>query len=291
MEFLKNCIRLLRPVQWIKNWLVLSGILFGGEFLNAHLWLNVVLATAAFCCVSSSIYVFNDIFDRDNDRIHPKKKFRPIASGAVTEGQGKLLSFIIGTLGLLIGTFVSPALCAILFCYILLNILYSVRLKHVVILDVFCISAGFMLRILAGTTGVGIPPSRWIVLCGIMVTLFVGFGKRRAELRSKQFSQHDHRQVLTEYTAPFLDQLITVCAAGTILSYSLYTMSPDTIAIHHTENLIATVPFVIYGLFRYLYLVHKQELGGDPTQDLIRDKHIGITFLAWLTITTAIIHS
>lgn len=285
----KSMIRLLRPIQWVKNALVFSGLLFGGDFLSPQLWLAAILTAIAFCLVSSSIYVLNDIFDCESDKIHPKKCLRPIASGKVSVQQAKFLALLIAALGLALGAFVSLEAFLILIAYLILNIAYTLRLKHVVILDVFCISAGFMLRILAGTLGLGIPPSRWLVLCGIMVTLFLGFAKRRAELVSKQFSQKEHRQVLGEYSPSYLDQLITICIAGTILTYSLYTMSPDTIAVHGTENLVITVPFVVYALFRYLYIIHEQKSGGDPTNDLLKDRHIVTSFLAWLLLTIAII--
>lgn len=289
MDFIKSGIQLIRPIQWIKNLLVLSGILFGGEFFNVLLWEKVLLAMGAFCLVSSAIYVLNDIFDRNQDKIHPKKKHRPIASGKITVQQGWAFCCFCALVGLWIGSFVSLSLLCLLVAYLILNIAYTVKLKHVVILDVFCISAGFMLRLLAGTIGVGIPPSHWLLLCGIMVTLFLGFAKRRAELVSKSFTQKEHRRVLEEYNVPYLDYLITICITGTILTYSLYTMSEETIRAHHTENLIFTVPFVIYALFRYLYLIHEQKSGGDPTNDLIRDKHIAFSFLAWLVLTIAII--
>jgi 4-hydroxybenzoate polyprenyltransferase len=282
-------LKLLRPVQWIKNLLVFSGVLFGGEFSNGFLWLSAIAIAAAFCLVSSSIYILNDIFDCENDKIHPKKRFRPIASGEVSVFKAKIVALLLATVGLGIGAFVSQPAFGILAAYLCLNIAYTLRLKHVVILDVFCISAGFMLRILAGTIGLDIPPSKWLVLCGMMVTLFLGFAKRRAELVSNQFSQKDHRQVLEDYSTNYLDHLIIVCVTGTILTYALYTMSPETIAVHRTENLILTVPFVIYALFRYLYIIHAKKSGGDPTNDLLQDRHIAVSFLAWLALTIAII--
>jgi 4-hydroxybenzoate polyprenyltransferase len=168
---------------------------------------------------------------------------------------------------------------------LLLNIAYSLWLKHVVILDVFCIATGFMLRILAGTIGVGIPPSKWLLLCGLMITLFLGFAKRRAEFITLANGKEYHRKVLLKYGAILLDQLVSICAVAVILSYSLYTMSPETVHIHHTENLIYTVPFVIYALFRYIFLLHHSNGGGDPTRDLLRDKHIVISVLGWAFLT------
>ena len=170
-----------------------------------------------------------------------------------------------------------------------MNLAYSLELKHVVILDVFIIATGFMLRILAGTLGLGIPPSQWLLLCGLMVTLFLGFSKRRAEINALSDGKSEHRKVLDEYSSLLLDKMIVITAAGLIMSYSLYTMSPETIRIHRTENLIYTVPLVIYGVFRYIYLLHYQQSGGDPSRDLVRDPHMLIVMLCWLVTTIALI--
>jgi 4-hydroxybenzoate polyprenyltransferase len=173
----------------------------------------------------------------------------------------------------------------ILLGYALMNLAYSLRLKHVVLLDVFIIAAGFMLRILAGTLGVGIPPSQWLLLCGLMVTLFLGFTKRRAELAALNEGGVAHRKVLAHYSPVLLDKMIGITASGVVMSYSLYTMSPDTIRVHGTANLIYTVPFVLYGVFRYIYLLHKQDGGGDPSRELVRDKHLVLAVLAWGVVT------
>ena len=173
----------------------------------------------------------------------------------------------------------------ILLSYLIMNLFYNFALKHIVIIDVFCIATGFMLRIMAGTVGVGIPPSKWLLLCGLMITLFLGFAKRRAEFISSSENNHEVRAVLKSYSPSFLDELITICATGTIISYSLYTMSTETIRLHHTENLIYTVPFVIYAVFRYIYLLNHQHTGEDPTTDLLRDPHILASVACWALMT------
>ena len=177
----------------------------------------------------------------------------------------------------------------ILVGYVLMNLAYSLRLKHVVILDVFIISTGFMLRILAGTLGVGIPPSQWLLLCGLMVTLFLGFTKRRAEIIALTEDKTAHRKVLEHYSPVLLDKMIGITASGVIMSYSLYTMNADTIRIHGTTNLIYTVPFVMYGVFRYIYLLHHQSRGGDTAHDLVRDPHLFVVVGAWLIVTMLLI--
>jgi len=176
---------------------------------------------------------------------------------------------------------VSNTVLLIVMIYAVLNVGYSMGLKHVVLLDVFIISAGFMLRILAGTLGVGIAPSHWLLLCGLMLTLFLGFAKRRAELNIMAGEGASHREVLDDYDPVLLDKLIGICAAGAIISYSLYTVSAETLAMHGTSSLIATVPFVIYGIFRYLFLLHRRGGGGDPAAALLKDAHLLGAFVGW----------
>lgn len=285
MKTLIELLRLMRPHQWVKNAFVFIGLLFGHAWQDAHLVTQVVIAFAVFCLVSSAIYTINDIVDLEQDRRHPKKCKRPLASGNVSVPMAMLLAALLGLPGLGLAWYASPAVLAILIGYALMNIAYSLRLKHVVILDVFIIATGFMLRILAGTLGVGIPPSQWLLLCGLMVTLFLGFTKRRAEIIALTEDKTAHRRVLEHYSPVLLDKMIGITAAGVIMSYSLYTMNPDTIRIHHTANLIYTVPFVMYGVFRYIYLLHHQNRGGDTAHDLVRDRHMLIVVGGWLVAT------
>ena len=280
-----DLIKLMRPQQWIKNAFVFAGILFGNEFTNIPLLITVIIAAASFSLVSSSIYILNDIIDCESDKHHPKKKKRPIACGSVTISTAAILGVIVGSAGLVLGWLASLKVLTIVILYLILNITYSLRLKNIVILDVFCISAGFMLRLLAGTVGVGIPPSKWLLLCGLMITLFLGFAKRRAEIIALQAQKQEHRKVLVNYGPVLLDEIIAICATGVIISYSLYTMSADTVRIHRTESLIYTVPFVIYALFRYIYLLHHGNSGGDPSRDLLKDTHIIICVFGWALMT------
>lgn len=282
-------LRLMRPHQWVKNAFVFIGLLFGHAWHDPALVTHTVLAFAAFCLVSSAIYTFNDIIDREQDRHHPKKSGRPLASGKVSINAAALFGGLLGVLGLGLAYAASETVAIILVAYALMNIAYSLRLKHVVILDVFIIATGFMLRILAGTLGVGIPPSQWLLLCGLMVTLFLGFTKRRAEIIALSEDKAAHRKVLEHYSPVLLDKMIVVTSAGLIMSYSLYTMNPDTIRIHGTTNLIYTVPFVMYGVFRYIYLLHHQRRGGDPSHDLMRDIHLIGVVVAWLAATLFLI--
>lgn len=278
-------LRLLRPHQWLKNGFVFVGLLFGHAWMEQETVTAVVLAAAAFCLVSSAIYVINDLADREADRLHPHKRHRPLAAGSVTPPQAMGIAVLCALVGLGLAFTASPNVFAIVLGYALLNLAYSWRLKQVVILDVFIIAAGFMLRILAGTVGVGIPPSSWLLLTGLMVTLFLGFSKRRSELAVMEQGGDAARKVLQNYSLPMLDLMIGVCAAGVVMAYSLYTMSAETVAIHQTTDLIYTVPFVLYGLFRYLHLTFSSDAGEDPASDLIRDPHMLITVSLWALLS------
>jgi 4-hydroxybenzoate polyprenyltransferase len=289
MNKMFELLRLMRPHQWVKNTFVFTGLLFGHAWHDSHLVVQVVIAFIAFCLVSSAIYTINDIVDLEQDRNHPKKSKRPLAAGSVSISAAFTMAAVLGLLGFVLAYAASPTVFIILFGYALMNIAYSLWLKHVVILDVFIIATGFMLRILAGTLGVGIPPSQWLLLCGLMVTLFLGFTKRRAEIIALTDDKIAHRKVLEHYSPVLLDKMIGITAAGLIMSYSLYTMNADTIRIHGTANLIYTVPFVMYGVFRYIYLLHHQSRGGDPSHDLVRDPHLIIVVGAWLAATILLI--
>ena len=282
-------LRLMRPHQWVKNSFVLTGLLFGHAWHDPALVTKVIIAFVAFCLTSSTIYIINDIVDIEQDKHHPTKRNRPLPSGKLTIPTAAIFAVLLGATAFTIAYFASPIVVLILLIYTVMNIAYSLKLKHVVILDVFIIATGFMLRILAGTLGLGIPPSQWLLLCGLMVTLFLGFSKRRAEIIALSDDKSAHRKVLEQYSAVLLDNMIVITGAGLIMSYSLYTMSPETIRIHGTANLIYTVPFVIYGVFRYIFLLHHQSSGGDPSKDLVRDPHMLIILLSWLIATIVLI--
>ncbi len=282
---LRAMIKLLRPHQWLKNGFVFVGLMFGHAWHDAATVQAVVVAALGFCLISSAIYIVNDLADREADRLHPHKRLRPLAAGSVSPSQGVVLSVLCALAGLLLAWSASLQVLLIVAGYGVLNLLYSWRLKHMVILDVFVIATGFMLRILAGTVGVGIPPSSWLLLTGLMVTLFLGFSKRRAELVVMEHSDAPARKVLQNYSRPMLEVMIGVCATGVVLAYSLYTISDDVVAVHHTTNLIYTVPLVLYGLFRYLYLSFSSDAGEDPAHDLLRDPHLLLTVLGWAALT------
>lgn len=288
---MKDLLRLLRPHQYVKNGFVFIGVIFGTH--EQVFLVQAVLAFLAFCAVSSSIYVMNDILDVEADRGHPLKCSRPLASGVVGMHTARWLGLTMLLLAIAVAAWAGWQVLGIILAYGLLNVGYSMSWKHVAVLDVFVISAGFMLRILAGTVGIGIAPSSWLLLCGMMITLFLGFSKRGAELKLVERRSMDRRgatrQVLGQYERAMVEQFMAISAACAILSYSLYTVSAETIARHDTESLIYTVPFVVYGVFRYVYLVHRREGGSDAAQDIFTDRHLIATLIGWLVVTFTIL--
>jgi 4-hydroxybenzoate polyprenyltransferase len=285
MKRVVNLWKLMRPRQWVKNCFVLMGMLFANAWRNPHIVTHVLLAALAFSLVASGVYVVNDLLDRAQDATHPQKKYRPLAARTVTFRMAASLMVSLWVVGLILGYLASLRVMLILAAYVLINLGYSLGLKHIVLLDVFILASGFMLRILAGTTGVGITPSPWLLLCGLMLALFLGFAKRRAELYASSNENIDQRKVLANYQPVFLDKMIVITATCVILSYSLYTLSEKTIQVHKTESLIYTVPFVMYAIFRYIYSLHNQIMGSDPALEIFRDYHIVASIIGWLLLT------
>ena len=287
MKKIYSLLKLLRPHQWVKNGFVFIGLFFGQAWNNSELVIKAILIFIAFCLASSCVYVFNDMVDRERDRFHPKKRNRGIASGEISLTQAAILLIVVGISGFVIALHVGIPVGDILAIYVILNLAYSLYLKNVVILDVFIIAAGFMLRILAGTLGLGIPPSQWLLVCGLMFTLFLGFSKRRAELFLDDGV--NHRQVLDDYSPSLLDHMMAVTGAAVIVSYALYTVSDDTIVLHKTRHLIVTIPFVLYGLFRYMFKVYRGRGGDDISLELVSDPHILVAFISWFLVTLYLI--
>lgn len=265
--------RLLRPHQWVKNSFVCAGLLFGAQLHNWPVVKAALLAVVAFSLMGSSVYVLNDYLDRELDRVHPTKRKRPLASGRVTPAQGFAAGLLCLLLSMVCAWFADPRVLLIVLLYLAINCAYSLRLKRYAVLDVFCIASGFMLRILAGTWGIHIPPSGWLILTGMFLTLFLGFAKRRAEWMETG-GAHARRQVLSHYSQPLLDSFLSITATGTALSYGLYTLDAQTIALHHTDKLIYTMPFVLFGLFRYLLILHSRNKGENPSADVFTDPQI-----------------
>jgi 4-hydroxybenzoate polyprenyltransferase len=291
-----NLIKLSRPRQWIKNFFVFAPLLFSKHLFEAGYVIKAFEAFVVFCFASSSVYVVNDILDAESDRAHPKKKYRPIASGEISIRQAIVFLVVIFIIIAALLYMQRPEVTGIIILYITANLLYSLYIKSIVLLDVFFISFGFMVRVLGGAFAISVSLSSWMVLCTIFISLFLAISKRRAELSQSTASGANpeaiqkQRRVLKDYSVEFADELNTIAAAGTIISYALYTVSERTVQIFGTGKLIYTTPFVIYGIFRYMYLIHKKNLGESPSTIVAKDIPIMINVLLWFLCCIVIIY-
>jgi 4-hydroxybenzoate polyprenyltransferase len=248
----------LRPAQWAKNVFVLAPLVFGGLLLNRQVTLRAFLALVAFCCASSAVYLINDLRDREEDRLHPLKRLRPLAAGTLGVPAGMILG-----------------------AYLILNVLYTLWFKHMVILDVMCIGISFVLRVEAGAQATGIEVSRWLFLCTTFLALFLAFSKRRHEITLLADEASGQRPVLDHYSPAFLDQMINVVTASSVVSYALYSVAPETVEKYHTQDLVFTIPLVLYGIFRYLYLMYQRPGERNPTEAILRDTPFLINIVLW----------
>ena len=282
MEALKALIRGLRPKQAAKNLFVFAAIVFANQLFILHSFERVALAFLLFSLASGSIYLLNDILDVEQDRNHPKKKLRPIASGALPLPLAQAALIIIGLGSVAAGVMLSTKFGLTVAAYLVMNIAYCYRLKHVVLLDVFTIASGFVLRTVAGGFVIGVHISHWLLLCTLQLALFLGFLKRRQELVEQGSEAKLTRAILDEYSLPFLDQMITIVAAVSIVCYSVYTVESDTAHTH--PHLWITVPIVIFGICRYLYLVYQKHMGGAPEEVLRTDRWMQATVILWFLL-------
>lgn len=281
MHNVVEVLKLIRINQWHKNAFVLLGFFVLGEYDNYDLLFKACLMTIAFCLASSAVYVFNDYRDIGVDRQHPQKKHRPLASGAVSAKAALFFALILFALSLVISLNIAIPALGIISLYLLNNITYSLFLKKYPIIDVFQIGLGFMLRIISGTVGIGIYISEWMLLTGFMISLLIGFSKRYAELSNNNQALQSQREVLQEYSLETLKSFMIIMASATIITYSLYTLSPRSVELHGTANLVYTTPFVVFGVFRFLYLVLYHESGDDPSSQIFKDKQIVTTVILW----------
>lgn len=280
----------MRPQQWIKNLFIFAALVFSGHLYSSADLTRTIAGFALFSIAASGVYLFNDITDLGRDRLHPVKSRRPLPSGRLRVPTAWTASGVLAAGSLAGAWLLEPAFAGILLTYVALNVLYSLVLKNVVILDVMTIAAGFVLRVLAGAAIISVPTSEWLIICTVLLSLFLGFSKRRHELTMLDASADNHREVLQHYSPYFLDQMIGIVSASTVMSYILYTISEDTIAKFGTKNLIYTVPFVLYGIFRYLYLVHKRDEGGDPTRLALTDRPLLLNTILWICLASAVIY-
>lgn len=280
----------MRPKQWIKNLLLFAALLFSQNFFDPVMVALTVLGFLCFCAISSGVYLMNDIQDLESDRLHPVKRLRPIAAGELSERAAFWAS--VGLMGTGLGmSFLLNAMFGLAAAiYLGVQLSYVWRLKGVVILDVFCIAAGFVLRAVSGGLVISVPISSWLIVCAIMLSLFLALSKRRHEIVFLDEEAASHRRSLQDYSLVLLDQMIAVVTASTLMSYTLYTLSDVTIKKFGSDNLKYTIPFVLYGILRYLYLVHKQEEGGQPEKLLLTDKPLLINVVLYIVTVVVVLY-
>ena len=281
-------IRSLRPLQWTKNAVVFAALVFSGELFEVGSLLRTLVAAAVFCCASSAMYLVNDLRDVEGDRVHPRKRHRPIAAGLITPSQAAAAAAVLFGIAVAGAWLVGVPLLAVVLAYVALMVAYSYGLKRLVILDVFAIAAGFVLRAVGGAVAIDVPVSPWLYLCTLLLALFIGFGKRRHELTSLEAEAVRHRANLEAYSVPLLDQITGVVASAIVMAYSLYTF--DAPNVPSNQAMMLTIPFVVYAVFRYLYLTQRRDLGGAPEVLLFADRSLLACIVGWGVTSVAILY-
>jgi 4-hydroxybenzoate polyprenyltransferase len=289
-SFVTNLVISLRPQQWTKNLLVFAGVIFAQRLRDPHDVAVAVGAFGIFCLLSGVVYLVNDLLDRDADRRHPTKADRPIASGALAPATAWTAAIGLGLGALAAALAINRPFAIVSAIYLALLAAYSVWFKHLVIVDVLVLAAGFVLRAIAGAVAIAVPFSSWLLLVTLLGALFIGLSKRRAELVALADGATAHRRILAEYSPYLLDQMIGVVTASTVLAYAFYTISPDVVQRFGTDRLIYTVPFIIYGIFRYLYLVHHRAGGGNPSELLVSDRPLLVCGALWALAVVIILY-
>ncbi len=281
----------LRPHQWTKNLLVFAPLALSKHLFEQEPFLRALIAFALFCGLSGTVYLVNDVVDVERDRLHPQKRLRPVASGALSLRTASVFAAVLGVACLGSSFWLGPAFALSALAYLLLNIAYSFKLKEIVIVDAIALSLGFVVRAVAGAVVIGVVFSAWLLICTILLALFLTFCKRRHELTSLTQTASEHRKSLEEYSPYLLDQMIAVVTASCLMAYASYTTAPETIEKFRTDRLPWTIPFVLYGIFRYLYLVHRRELGGSPTDILLTDVPLILDVVLWALAILVIVYT
>jgi len=284
-------VRSLRPQQWTKNLFVFAGLLFSGRLIDRAAWPAALAAFLIFCGLSGAVYLVNDVLDRAADAQHPIKKHRPIASGALTPGVALTAALVLAVVCVAAAAAVNTGLAITAVSYVVLLGAYSAALKHYVIIDVLTLSAGFVLRAVAGAVAIGVPISHWLLVCSTLLALFIGLSKRRHELTLLSDGAAGHRPILQEYSPYLLDQMISVVTAATLVAYSVYTISSETAERLGSDRLGLTIPFVLYGIFRYLYLVHRRDGGGSPSELLLTDRPLLVCVALWVAAVVLVLYT
>lgn len=280
-------LKLFRPKHWVKNGLIAAPLFFSLSVTAAHIW-AVAVTIAGFCLISSAIYALNDVADRESDRHHPKKKFRPVAAGLVSPAEAVGWAAVLAVAGAALLASVDVRTLMVGLLYGLMNLAYSFWLKNFAIVDVMIIALGFVMRVIAGAYAIDVPRSHWILLCTFFVMLFVAFGKRKHEMTLAKGELSAHRRSAAEYTEGFINQMLSVTAGLTVMFYSLYTIDAQTVVRVGTERLIYTTPFVVFGIFRYFYLLYNKDDGGDPVKIFLSDRALFWCAFLWLASVTVI---
>ena len=280
----------MRPQQWTKNLFVFAGVVFARKVPEPGPLLASLAAFGLFCLLSSAVYLVNDIADAEQDRQHPTKRNRPIASGRLPIPVAAVAAAVMTVVGLALSLALAVPFGLVAAIYLGLNLLYSFLLKHVVILDVLCVAIFFVLRAIAGAAAIDVVISHWLLICTILLALFIALSKRRHELVLLESNASSHRASLTEYSPYLLDQMIAVVTASTLMAYILYTVDKRTVEVFGSERLLYTIPCVIFGIFRYLYLIHQRGEGGNPDRIIVSDRPFLINLLVWMGIVALVIY-
>ncbi|MGH2469557.1 MAG: decaprenyl-phosphate phosphoribosyltransferase [Chloroflexota bacterium] len=278
----------IRPKQWTKNLIVFGPLVFAYDLLSPRLLARVVVAFAAFCLISSSTYVVNDLIDAESDRQHPTKRSRPIASGALGTSRAVVLATVLGVAGLALGAAAGAPVLLAAAAYLVLMVSYSALLKQLVVLDVFCIAGGFILRAVSGALAIHVVISPWLYLCTALLALFLALSKRQNELLVLREGAGSHRRSLDEYSPEMLEQMTSIVTACTIMAYALYTFSAKSLPAD--RSMMLTIPFVLYGIFRYYYLVHRRNLGGAPELVLLHDLPLMLDVILWAATAIGVLY-
>ncbi|AEV67127.1 4-hydroxybenzoate polyprenyltransferase-like prenyltransferase [Acetivibrio clariflavus DSM 19732] len=286
VEKIKAYIKLLRPKQWVKNLFVVAPLVFAKHIFDYDYVVRVIAAFILFCLMSSGVYVLNDIIDCEKDKLHPKKKKRPIASGIIRKMEGCIVIAILLPLALIVSFYIDLYFGMVVLAYFINNMLYSFMVKHMVILDVMSIAFGFLLRVIGGAIIIRVYISPWILLCTLLLALFLGFSKRRNELVVLEKDAENHRKILEEYSLEFIDNMLSIVTASTVMAYSLYTFSTNS----ENYNMMLTIPFVLFGIFRYQYIIYKKNEGGSPEETVLSDIPLIVSIVLWGIVSVAILY-
>ena len=292
VERLQAALSLLRIPQWVKNFFLFAPLIFSKHLFEAGYFWTVAVAFTVFCLISSAVYIINDIADREVDRRHPIKRTRPLAAGTLTSSAAVVLALLLLSLSVALAKDLPENFQLVATLYVVMNVAYSFWLKHIILLDVFIVASGFMVRVLAGAYAIDVAISHWLVLCTLFISLFLSTSKRRGELvMSQQVEGYEGRAVLKHYDLASIDQIMTVAAAGMAITYALYTIADRTVTMFGTENLIFTIVFVLFGIFRYLILIKARPMEDNPIRLLLGDPMLLLNIFAWFITCVVVIYA